>query len=190
MFSGKTGLLIERLASATQTGLSAVALKPTRDTRSQSELRSHSGSVFAAEPWDGGALPDAVSLASLVAVDEAQFLPEAALDALDALRGRVTVLVAGLDRDFRRRPFGLVAALAERADLVHRLTATCSRCLRPAEFTQRLVDGVPAPLDDATIRVGADELHQPRCAACFEAERGLSAEVPTVAEPWRSSPPR
>jgi thymidine kinase len=190
MFSGKTGLLIERLASAGQLGLEAVALKPVRDTRDAAYLVSHTGRTYPAQPWGGGALD--LGAVQLVAVDEAQFLPGAAVAALEALgdEGR-TVVVAGLDLDFRREAFGPMPALAEAADLVHRLTATCSRCLRPAEFTQRLVDGRPAPLDDETVLVGAEDLYQPRCGECYEAERAdPSAVGPTVAEPWRSRPPR
>ncbi len=167
-----------------------MALKPVRDTRDAAYLVSHTGRTYPAQPWGGGALD--LGVVQLVAVDEAQFLPGDAVAALAALRdeGR-TVVAAGLDLDFRREPFGPMPALAEAADLVHRLTATCSRCLRPAEFTQRLVDGRPAPLDDETVLVGAEELYQPRCAECYEAERAdPSAVGPTVAEPWRSRPPR
>jgi thymidine kinase len=190
MFSGKTGLLIERLASAAQLGLPAVALKPVRDTRASAELVSHTGRTHPARPWDGVTAPE-LGGAKLLAVDEAQFLPPEGVGALAALRdeGR-TVVAAGLDLDFRREPFGPMPALAEAADVVHRLTATCSRCLRPAEFTQRLLDGRPAHFDDETVRVGAEELYQPRCGECYEAERDPSAARPTVAEPWRSPPPR
>jgi thymidine kinase len=190
MFSGKTGLLIERLASAEQLGLDAMALKPVRDTRAEAQLVSHTGRTYPAQPWHGTSAP-AVGAAQLVAVDEAQFLPGEAVGFLTALRdaGR-TVVAVGLDLDFRREPFGPMPALTAEADVVHRLTATCSRCLQPAEFTQRLFDGRPAPFDDETVRVGAEELYQPRCAACYDAERDPSAARPTVPEPWRSRPPR
>lgn len=182
--------MIERLASAGQLGLEAVALKPVRDTRDAAYLVSHTGRTYPARPWDGGALD--LGAAQLVAVDEAQFLPGGTVSVLEALRAESrTVVIAGLDLDFRREPFGPMPALVAAADLVHRLTATCSRCLRPAEFTQRLVDGRPAQFDDDTVRVGAEELYQPRCAECYEAERAdPSAVGPTVAEPWRSRPPR
>ena len=182
--------MIERLASAAQLGLEAVALKPARDTRAVAELVSHTGRTHPAQTWDGRA-PLELGEARLVAVDEAPFLPAEAVCALAALRDEErTIVAAGLDLDFRREPFGPMLALAAAADLVHRLTATCSRCLRPAEFTQRLVDRRPAPFDDETVRVGAEELYQPRCGKCYEAERDPSAARPTVAEPWRSPPPR
>ena len=178
------------MASAGQLGLEAVALKPVRDTRDPAYLVSHTGRTYPARPWDGGALD--LGAVQLVAVDEAQFLPGAAVAALEALRdGGRTVVVTGLDLDFRREPFGPLPALVTSADVVHRLTATCSRCLRPAEFTQRLVDGRPAALDDETVLVGAEELYQPRCGECYEAERAdPSAVGPTVSEPWRSHLPK
>lgn len=181
--------MIERLASAEQLGVESVALKPVRDTRAAAELVSHTGRTYPAKPWNG-TVGLALGAARLVAVDEAQFLPGEAVGALAGLRdeGR-TVVVAGLDLDFRREPFGPMPALAAEAEIVHRLTATCSRCLQPAEFTQRLRDGRPAPFDDETVRVGAEELYQPRCGECYEAERDPSAARPTVPEPWRSRPP-
>jgi thymidine kinase len=178
MFSGKTGLLIERLASASQFGLETVALKPAVDTRGGSDLLSHTGRTHPAVPWDGHRDPcELVGQARLVAVDEVQFLPATVASALARLReAGLTLVVAGLDFDFRQNAFEPTWQLISSADVVHRLTATCSRCLRPAAFTQRFVNGRPAPMDDDVIRLGADELYQPRCGSCYGAERQLAVE--------------
>jgi thymidine kinase len=59
----------------------------------------------------------------------------------------------------------------EEADVVHCLTAICGACGDRATLTQRIVNGVPAPLDDEVVRVGGTELYAPRCACCYAWER-------------------
>ena len=45
-----------------------------------------------------------------------------------------------------------------------------------------VVNGVPAPLDDAVVRIGDEELYEPRCEECWvaERERAPSGTGPTV----------
>jgi thymidine kinase len=85
-------------------------------------------------------------------------------------RGR-QVVAAGLDLDFLRRPFGVVPEVAEISDSVTRLRATCHRCGRPADFTQRLIGGEPADAEDEVIRVGGATLYEARCADCYQEAR-------------------
>ena len=186
MFSGKTGLLIDRLAAADGLGLRTVALKPAADTRNPS-LVTHSGGTYPATTWNPGE-PVPAGDAELVGIDEVQFVDVAHVESLLEACADRTLVVSGLDLDFRREPFPIVAELERAADVVHRLTATCSRCLRPAPYTQRLVDGRPADFGDETVRIGADDLYQPRCGPCYEAERDPSAAARTVRGPWRSLP--
>jgi thymidine kinase len=186
MFSGKTGLLIERLAAAEELGLRALAVKPAADTRGSS-LVTHSGGRYPATAWRPGE-PLPLGDADVVAVDEVQFVDVDHLGSLIDAASERTLVVAGLDLDFRREPFPSVAQLEGAADVVHRLTATCSLCLQPAPFTQRLVEGRPAGFEEETVRIGADELYQPRCGSCYEAERNPSGDARTVRGPWRSLP--
>ncbi|HEX6835123.1 MAG TPA: thymidine kinase, partial [Polyangia bacterium] len=110
--------------------------------------------------------------AGLVVLDEAQFVAGDVVSVLLELRAAgASVVAAGLDRDFRGLPFGPMPRLAAAADRVELLAATCARCGGRAAYSQRLVAGRPAPWEDATIRVGARELYEPRCARCFERPR-------------------
>ena len=77
-------------------------------------------------------------------------------------------MVAGLDQDFRRLPFGPVPELLAHAELVDKLQAVCHRCGGPATTTQRLVDGTPAPYSGETVVVGAAEQYEARCRECHE----------------------
>jgi thymidine kinase len=155
-------------------------VKPSADTRHASFV-THSGGSYPATPWrTGDPFPAGEEAASVVALDEAQFVDGEHLSTLLEAAADRTLVVAGLDLDFRREPFPIVAELANAADVVHRLTATCSRCLRPAPFTQRLADGQPADFDEETVRIGAEDLYQPRCGPCYEEERAASDRLPTV----------
>jgi thymidine kinase len=104
-----------------------------------------------------------------VGIDEAQFLGEGVvLTALDLADRGVRVVVAGLDQDFRRLPFGPMPALLAHAEFVDKLQAVCHRCGGPATTTQRLVGGEPAPYSGDTVVVGAAEQYEARCRGCHE----------------------
>src|SRR5207248_6582399 len=78
------------------------------------------------------------------------------------------VILAGLDQDFRREPFGPMGALLAIADEVVKLRAICMRCGRLASHTQRIIDGKPASWNDPIVLIGATESYEARCRACHE----------------------
>lgn len=78
-----------------------------------------------------------------------------------------TVLVAALDGDFLRRPFGRVLELIPLAEHVTKLTAVCTGCYGAASFTKRTVAATQIQL------VGGAETYQPVCRKCFSA--GMSS---------------
>jgi thymidine kinase len=179
MFSGKTDELIARARAAQ----SAVVFKPAVDTRHPRDLVvSHSGeSVSAVAVADSHELPALVRDVQLVAIDEAQFFDPGLVDAVGVLRANGTkVVVAGLDLDFRREPFPTAQRLVGIADRVVRHVARCGRCGRDAPLTQRLLNGRPAPLDDPVVRIGDEELYEPRCEECWVAERTGAGVVHAV----------
>ena len=173
MFAGKTRSVIDVVRAAAADGRRAIAVKPHMDTRFDAhELRSHDGVRHPAVAVSSTAeLRSAAAGADVVGVDEAQFLGIDFLDVLRELGTDADVVVAGLDLDFRGRPFSTTALLAEFAERVRRLESTCRRCGGRATMTQRLVDGAPADLGDAVILVGGPEAYEPRCAPCFARER-------------------
>src|SRR5260370_7881296 len=74
-------------------------------------------------------------------MDEAQFLGDefgAVCTKLATLGKRV--IVAGLDTDYRGRPFEPMPRLLAIAEEITKLLAICVRCGNPAVHTQRLVD--------------------------------------------------
>jgi thymidine kinase len=173
MFSGKTDELIRRVRAALAEGRRAAVLKPAIDDRHPRDVVvSHSGqSVDAVAIADDDFL-GAAGDAEVVFVDEVQFFDAGLAEAIELLRARGSdVVAAGLDLDFRRAPFPTTQRLADAAARVERFRGRCSRCGQPATVTQRLVNGRPASLDDPVVRIGDEELYEPRCEECWAAER-------------------
>jgi thymidine kinase len=169
MFSGKTDELLRRAAGG-------VLVKPRVDDRhATAEIVSHAGvHAPALVVASSGEIAGAVGRAELVGIDEGQFFDAGLVEVARGLAdGDARVVVAALDRDFRAEPFAVSAALIELADRVDVLVAECGRCGDPATLTQRLRDGVPVPLDDAIVRIGGEELYEPRCERCWAEERSV-----------------
>jgi len=170
MFSGKTQELIRRLDQARYAGSTIQAFKPALDDRyAIAAVASHREIRFPAI-----AVPDVAALAAqvlddtrVIGIDEAQFFGHEIVALAEELanRGR-HVIVAGLDLDFLARPFGPMPLLAAYADRLTKLQASCQYpgCgSHQASRTQRLVDGVPAPVDSPLVVIGGAASYQARC---------------------------
>ena len=71
------------------------------------------------------------------------------------------VIVAGLDMDFRRVPFGPMPALLAIADDVYKVHAICVKCGHLANYSYRLVD------NDKRVLLGEKNEYQPLCRRCY-----------------------
>jgi thymidine kinase len=159
--------LIRRLRRSLYARRSVQVFKHALETRSDlTEIRSHNG-----VPHEAGAVSTSEELlesiepeTDVVAVEEAQFFDEGIVDACRSLADSgYQVIVAGLDMDFRGRPFGPMPSLLAEADEVVKLRAICAICGRDASRSQRLIDGKPAPASAPTILIGAQETYEARC---------------------------
>jgi thymidine kinase len=171
MFSGKSEEMIRRLRRAEIAGQRIVIFKPRIDDRYDAEdVVSHAGIRMRAVPVASVAeLLGRAAGHDVVGIDEVQFFEASVVDAaLSLADAGVRVVAAGLDRDFRRLPFGPMPELLAHAEFVDKLQAVCHRCGGPATTTQRLVDGRPAPYAGDTIVVGASEQYEARCRDCHE----------------------
>lgn len=175
MFCGKTDELIRRLRRAEIAKHKVQVFKPAIDNRyHEAKVISHAGSAFDAIPIDTSEDirakldPDA----TVVAIDEAQFLDEGIVPLVNELAERgIRVIIGGLDTDFRAEPFGSMPTLIAQAEKVSKLHAICMKCGEEASRTQRLVNGKPAHYDDDIVIVGADEMYEARCRKCHDVPR-------------------
>ncbi|RMG78126.1 MAG: thymidine kinase [Bacteroidetes bacterium] len=164
MFSGKTEELIRRLKRAKIANQKVEIFKPKIDTRyDERKVVSHDENFILATPIESSKkLLDLTESVGVVGVDEAQFfdmdLPEVAQ--MLALRGK-RVIVAGLDMDFKGRPFGPMPHLLSVAEYITKVHAICQHCGNLATHSYRLIQ------EDHTVVLGEKDLYEPRCRTCY-----------------------
>lgn len=165
MFSGKTEELIRRMKRARFARQRIEIFQPTVDTRySEEEVVSHDASSLQSTPV--AAASQILLLATdadVIGIDEGQFFGSDLVDVVQqlALSGK-RVIIAGLDQDFRGRPFDPMPALMAIAEYVTKLHAICMVCGAPANHSQRLAGG------EERVQLGAIESYEPRCRNCFD----------------------
>eukprot|EP00884_Botryococcus_braunii_P020258 jgi/Botrbrau1/6916/Bobra.67_3s0033.1 len=145
MFSGKTSELLRRVGEHEAAGCNVAPCGFVTDRLS---LKAFSVQACFAVPTLAHLreqLEECQTHYHVFAIDEGQFFP----DLVDFCRWaadleRRTVIVAGLDGDFRRERFGQVLDLVPLADSVVRLKARCAYCSEPAPFTLRIAADEPA----------------------------------------------
>ena len=170
MFAGKTEELIRRVRTLQYAKKDIIVVKPSIDNRySVTEVASHAGSRVRSVCVSSALeiLQHVKPTTDVVAIDEVQFFDHDIIDVCEHLADKgVRVICAGLDRDFKAEPFGVMPELMTRAEFITKLSAVCVVCGAPATRTQRLVDGKPASYDDPIVLVGASEAYEARCRHC------------------------
>jgi thymidine kinase len=164
MFSGKTEELIRRLRRAEIARQRVAIFKPRIDTRfSADHLVSHSDARFRATVvTHSSEVLEQAGEAQVVAVDEGQFFDSGIVDVAEELAARgKRVIVAGLDQDFRGKPFDPMPQLLAVAEYITKTLAICVVCGNPADRTQRTIS------DSERVLVGASEAYEARCRRCF-----------------------
>lgn len=172
MFAGKSEELIRRARRALYAKRKVQVFKPSIDKRydeycvvSHMGVRQEAVPVPTSKEIQAALLPDV----DVVLIEEVQFFDEGVIELAERLADRgVEVIVAGLDQDFRRKPFGPMPTLLCIADEVIKLRAICMNCGETASHTYRMIDGKPAHEDDPIVLIGAQESYEARCRNCYE----------------------
>lgn len=164
MFSGKTEETLRRLKRALIANKKVIIFKPIVDKRySETRIVSHDENGMESIPVKVSAdILEHVKDAEVIAIDEAQFfddkLPQVCHQL--ALNG-VRVIVAGLDMDFKGRPFGPMPALMAIAEYVTKLHAICMVCGNIATHSYRKSSS------NKKVVLGEQETYEARCRTCF-----------------------
>ncbi len=164
MFSGKTEELIRRLKRARFAKQRIQIFKSGVDVRySEEEVVSHDSNAIPSTPVDtSGSLLLLCNDVDVIGIDEAQFLDNGLVEVCDQLANQgIRVIVAGLDMDFKGRPFGPIPGLLAIADDVMKVHAICVKCGRPAQFSHRLSK------NDKTVLLGETNEYEPLCRRCY-----------------------
>jgi thymidine kinase len=170
MYAGKSEELIRLARRALYAKKRVQVFKPSLDRRYDERmvvthmgLRHEAAPVASVQELRSKADPST----QVFCIEEAQFFDDTIVDfAVETADAGKEVILAGLDQDFRREPFGPMPRLLCVADEVIKLRAICVKCGRPASHTYRQVDGKPAHRDDPIVLVGAADSYEARCRAC------------------------
>jgi thymidine kinase len=164
MFSGKTEELIRRLRRAQIAKQKVMIFKPKVDNRySTSHIVSHSEQSLSSTVVDNpNEISNLSNNAQVIGIDEAQFFSSDLVDVCDHLANNgKRVLVAGLDQDYRGKPFGSMPQLLAVAEYITKTLAICMVCGNPADRTQRITK------QQELVVVGARDVYEARCRKCF-----------------------
>jgi len=138
--------------------------KPSIDIRySEEEIVSHDSNSIQSTPVDSSASILLLSSGvDVVGIDEAQFFDQGIVDICNQLADQGTrVIVAGLDMDFKKVPFGPMPYLLSIADEVTKVHAICVECGHLANYSHRLID------NDKRVLLGEKGEYQPLCRTCY-----------------------
>ncbi len=164
MFSGKTEELIRRLKRAKIANQKVEIFKPKIDTRyDEVKVVSHDENFILAVPIDHSRkLLELSEGVGVVGIDEAQFFDSDLTDACQqlALKGK-RVIVAGLDMDFKGRPFGPMPDLLAVAEYITKVHAICQHCGNLATHSFRLAN------EANTVMLGEKDVYEARCRTCY-----------------------
>ncbi len=181
MFSGKSEELLRRLRRALIARQRVQVFKPGTDTRHEGErVVTRDNRELAAESVvDSRELQKRLHWGvQVVGIDEAQFFDTDLADLLNDLADHgVRVIVAGLDQDFRRQPFGPMPAIMATAEYVDKVHAICVRCGAPAHYSQRTAGG------GEQVQVGDTESYEARCRRCYDEFKPKSAATDPAKTP-------
>lgn len=164
MFSGKTEELIRRLKRVKIANLKVEIFKPAIDIRyDENNVVSHDSNAIISNPVEHS--QSILLLANdvdVVGIDEAQFFDEGIIDVCEklALRG-IRVIVAGLDMDYKGKPFGPMPQLLAIADYITKLHAICVKCGNIANISYR------KSAEDGQVLLGEKDTYEPRCRKCY-----------------------
>lgn len=164
MFSGKTEELIRRLRRAKFAKQKVEIFKPDTDKRyDEIEVVSHDKNSINSTPVSASSsillLADECEV---IGIDEAQFFDLELPNVCRQLANRgIRVIVAGLDMDFKGKPFGPIPALLATAEYVTKVHAICVRCGNLAQYSHRTTT------EESLILLGETEHYEPICRACY-----------------------
>ena len=164
MFSGKTEELIRRLKRAQFANQKIEIFKPEVDTRySDMDVVSHDLHSIPCTPVkDPARMLETAEDTQVIGIDEAQFFDDSLINVAQELANRgKRVIIAGLDTDFKGKPFGPIPALMAVAEDVQKVHAICVKCGKLANHSHRLTKS------HKLVVLGEKDVYEPLCRQCY-----------------------
>lgn len=165
MFSGKTEELIRRLKRAKIANQKVGIFKPKKDVRyDETNVVSHDENFISSIPVnESREIYKFIQDVNVVGIDEAQFFDMDLVEVCQklAVKGK-RIIVAGLDMDFKGKPFGPMPYMLSVAEYITKVHAICPHCGNLATHSYRLSE------EDETVVLGEKDKYEPRCRVCYE----------------------
>ena len=164
MFSGKTKTLIKAIDVCKAEGKKVVVFKPKLDDRYAEEaIVSHDKDETQAfnvhKPVE---ILDLFHHADVVAIDEVQFFDESIVSVCNIIANQgKSLILAGLDMDYKSNPFGSMPQLLTFADEVVKLNSVCTFCSGKARYSHRISE------DGGIVVLGEKDKYVPLCRSCY-----------------------
>jgi thymidine kinase len=167
MFAGKTDGLLADLRKHVIAGRKVILFKPVLDDRyAEEEVTTHDGRTMPAIPIKhiGDIFKHIDKTVDVIGIDEVQFFNiEETIEVVERLLWLdITVIAAGLDMDYKGRPFGSVPYLMAMADGgVIKHEAVCTDCGGDSHFEYR------KDRDDSNlVKLGGKDEYDSLCRRC------------------------
>ena len=147
MFSGKTTKLVDLYNSLTGSDVTSeniLVINHNIDTRTTTGLISTHDFTSKVPCVHLEHLMDAVTTPSLskqqyILINEAQFFPDLKVSVIKLVEQYCkTVIICGLDSDYKREKFGDIWDLIPHADCIIKLKGQCNNCMDQSLFTHRV----------------------------------------------------
>jgi thymidine kinase len=164
MFSGKTEELIRRLKRAQFAKQKVEIFKPSIDTRYDEEkVVSHDANEIRSTPVPAAAnIRILAQSCDVVGIDEAQFFDDEIINVCnDLANSGIRVIVAGLDMDFKGKPFGPMPSLMATAEYVTKVHAVCTHTGNLANYSFRKI------ANEKVVMLGEKDEYEPLSRAAF-----------------------
>jgi thymidine kinase len=167
MFAGKTDGLMADLRKHVIAGRKVILFKPILDDRyAEEEVVTHDGRTMPAVPIKhiGDIFKHIDNSVDVIGIDEVQFFNiDETIELVERLLWiNITVITAGLDMDYKGRPFGAVPYLMAMADGgVIKHEAVCTDCGGDSQFEYR------KDRDDSNlVKLGGKDEYDSLCRKC------------------------
>lgn len=160
MFSGKTEELIRRIRRAEIAKQRVKVFKPKIDNRySEFSIVSHNERSYPSEIIENAEdILEKSFDTEVIGIDEAQFFDNNLIEVCQTLADSgKRVIVAGLDQDYRAKPFEPLPQLLAIAEYITKIQAVCVICGAPANRTQRVTE------NKDRVLVGGENHYEARC---------------------------
>ena len=166
MFAGKTTKLVEEYKKYTYIGRKVLVINYMEDTRYDNIFLSTHDKIMIPCKFAStiSEMEENIKENDVILINEGQFFSdiyESVLNMVDN-QGK-TVIICGLDGDFKRNRFGRLLDLIPHCDKVTKLSALCAKCRngKPGIFSHRLSN------EDSQVVIGSDN-YIPLCRSCYK----------------------